>query len=267
MGNAGIQASMAGTSLRGALSGILNPSKAASSAMAELGLNFTDAQGKVLPLADIIEQLGPHAQDAGLFMQLFGQRAGPTMAALVTQGADALRGLQHELVNSAGTAEHLADVQMQGFNGAMREMKSAIEGLMIAIGESGLIEFMADLVRHVTSFVRVMSATNPEILKWGTIIAGAAAAIGPLVLGLGTLVAGIGAVIPVVGSLGLAITGLIAATGPIGLFIAATGAIIAAWTIWGDDMRELIGGAGERIGELLSGLYVKVMGTGTGMMG
>src|SRR5690606_7332351 len=138
-------------------------------------------------------------------------------------------------------------------------------GLMIAIAESGLIEFMADLVRHVTSFVRVMSETNPEILKWGTIIAGAAAAIGPLVLGLGTLVAGLGAVIPVVGSLGVAITGLIAATGPIGLFIAATGAIIAAWTIWGDDIRELIGGTVEWIGEVFTGLYEKVMGIWTGM--
>lgn len=265
MGNAGIQGSMAGTSLRGALSRILSPTTAATKAMEEAGLAFTDAQGRVIPLVDIIEQLGPHAENTGLFMELFGQRAGPAMAALVSQGSAALRDLTAELEDSAGTAQRIGDVQMQGFNGAMREMRSAIEGLMIAIAESGLIEFMADLVRHVTSFVRVMSETNPEILKWGTIIAGAAAAIGPLVLGLGTLVAGLGAVIPVVGSLGVAITGLIAATGPIGLFIAATGAIIAAWTIWGDDIRELVGGAVEWIGEAFTGLYEKVMGIWTGM--
>lgn len=265
MGNAGIQGSMAGTSLRGALSRILSPTTAVTKAMEEAGLSFTDAQGRVIPLADIIEQLGPHAENTGLFMELFGQRAGPAMAALVSQGSAALRDLTAELEDSAGTAQRIGDVQMQGFNGAMREMKSAIEGLMIAIAESGLIEFMADLVRHVTSFVRVMSETNPEILKWGTIIAGAAAAIGPLVLGLGTLVAGIGAVIPVVTSLGVAITGLIAATGPIGLFIAATGAIIAAWTIWGDDIRELIGGTVEWIGEVFTGLYEKVLGIWTGM--
>lgn len=265
MGNAGIQGSMAGTSLRGALSRILSPTTAATKAMEEAGLAFTDAQGRVIPLVDIIEQLGPHAENTGLFMELFGQRAGPAMAALVSQGSAALRDLTAELEDSAGTAQRIGDVQMQGFNGAMREMRSAIEGLMIAIAESGLIEFMADLVRHVTSFVRVMSETNPEILKWGAIIAGAAAAIGPLVLGLGTLVAGLGAVIPVVGSLGVAITGLIAATGPIGLFIAAAGAIIAAWTIWGDDIRELIGGAVEWIGEAFTGLYEKVMGIWTGM--
>ena len=265
MGNAGIQGSMAGTSLRGALSRILSPTTAATKAMEEAGLSFTDAQGRVIPLADIIEQLGPHAENTGLFMELFGQRAGPAMAALVSQGSAALRDLTAELEDSAGTAQRIGDVQMQGFNGAMREMKSAIEGLMIAIAESGLIEFMADLVRHVTAFVRALSETNPEILKWGTIIAGAAAAVGPLVLGLGTLVAGIGAVIPVVTSLGVAITGLVAATGPIGLFIAATGAIIAAWTVWGDDIRELIGGTVEWIGEVFTGLYEKVMGIWTGM--
>lgn len=265
MGNAGIQGSMAGTSLRGALSRILSPTDAAAGAMERAGLAFTDAQGRVLPLVDILEQLGPHAENTGLFMELFGQRAGPAMSALVSQGSDALRDLTAELEESGGTAKRIGDVQMQGFNGAMREMKSAIEGLMIAIAESGLIEFMADLVRHVTSFVRVMSETNPEILKWGTIIAGAAAAIGPLVLGLGTLVAGLGAVIPVVGSLGVAITGLIAATGPIGLFIAATGAIIAAWTIWGDDIREVIGGTVEWISETFTGLWEGVTEIFTGM--
>lgn len=198
MGNAGIQGSMAGTSLRGAISRILAPTKSMRSAMDEAGLAFTDASGKLLPLADIIEQLEPHAEDAGLFMELFGQRAGPAMAALVTQGSDAVRELTGELENSAGTASEIAAVQMEGFNGAMRELTSAFEGLQLAIADSGLIEWATQAVQAVTRWVQSMSQSNPEILKWGVIVGGLAAAVGPVVLVLGTLAAGIAAVgIPV----------------------------------------------------------------------
>ena len=89
MGNAGIQGEMAGTALRGAIGKILNPTKQAAGLMEEMGLQFVDANGK-LPLVDIIRALGPHAEDAGLFLQIFGQRAGPAMAALAGQGADSL---------------------------------------------------------------------------------------------------------------------------------------------------------------------------------
>src|SRR5690606_3252011 len=123
--------------------------KAMQTAMTEAGLSFTDAAGKLLPLDQIIQQLEPHADNAGLFMELFGQRAGPAMAALVSQGSDALREMTTELQNSAGTAERISAVQMEGFNGAMRELTSAFEGLQIAIAESGLIEWAAEAVKAV----------------------------------------------------------------------------------------------------------------------
>lgn len=194
MGNAGIQGSMAGTSLRGAISRVLNPTKAMASAMAEAGLSFTDTSGRLLPLADIIEQLEPHANNAGLFMELFGQRAGPSMAALVTQGADAIRGLAGELENSAGTAAEVSAVQMEGFNGAMRQLAAAFEALQIAIADSGLLDWAAEATEAVASWIQSMSETSPEILKWGAIVAGLAAAIGPVLIALGLLATGVAAI-------------------------------------------------------------------------
>ncbi len=52
MGNAGIQASMAGTSLRGAIVRLLNPSKEAEGILERLGITAVDAQGGLLPLVD-----------------------------------------------------------------------------------------------------------------------------------------------------------------------------------------------------------------------
>lgn len=159
MGNAGIQGSMAGTSLRGAISRVLSPTKQMRSAMQQAGLQFTNAQGRLLPLADIIGQLEPHAQDAGLFMELFGQRAGPAMAALVGQGSDELRRLDRDLQGSGGTAERVADAQMQGFEGAMRRMRSAAEGVAIAIGErlnpslQSMVNSFSDGASNLTGFI------------------------------------------------------------------------------------------------------------------
>lgn len=210
MGNAGIQASMAGTSLRGAISRILAPTKAMRGAMEEAGLSFTDAGGKLLPLADIIQQLEPHADNAGLFMELFGQRAGPAMAALVSQGSDALRELTTELDNSAGTADRIGAVQMEGFNGAMRELTSAFEGLQLAIATSGLLEFFTGMVNGLSGIIQNLSQTNPALLKWGTILAGVAAILGPLVLTIGLLVTAAAAISAPVLAAGAAIGATVA---------------------------------------------------------
>lgn len=247
MGNAGIQASMAGTSLRGAVSRILSPTKAMRTAMEEAGLSFTDASGKLLPLADIIQQLEPHADNAGLFMELFGQRAGPAMAALVSQGADAVRELTHELENSAGTATEIAAVQMEGFNGAMRALTSAFEGLQLAIADSGLLEWATEAVKAVTQWVQTISKTNPEMLKWGTIIAGVGAALGPVVFALGLLATGLAAISAPV----LAVTaGIAALTAGVVAFwpqIDAAGKAVNAFlTSINEGLRAAIDGAVQK---------------------
>lgn len=165
MGNAGIQGTMAGTSLRGAITRILNPTKQVSKAMKKAGLSFKDSKGKLLPLVEVVKRLEPHANDAGLFMQLFGQRAGPAMAALVSQGSGALQQLENELINSGGTAKRIADVQMQGFNGFRRIVGSVIEGMQIAIGEAlipaltRLGESLIPVIAAVTDFAE----KNPEL--------------------------------------------------------------------------------------------------------
>lgn len=150
MGNAGIQGSMAGTSLRGAMTRMLSPTKAVQKAMRRAGLQFKDTKGRLLPLADIIEQLEPHAEDAGLMMDLFGQRAGPAMAGLVSQGAGAVRKLTQELRDSEGMSAKAAAVQMEGWEGAKRAMWSAYEGFQIAFGNRA--------IKTLTPFIEKMTA-------------------------------------------------------------------------------------------------------------
>ena len=136
------------------------------------GLSFTDSAGRLKPLDQIIQALEPHGNDAGLMMELFGQRAGPAMAALVSQGSNALTNLQSELENSGGTAARIAGVQMEGFNGAMKSLKSAFEALQIAVGESGLLDFAAFLVVGLANLTRGIVDFVGEIVELAKAIYG-----------------------------------------------------------------------------------------------
>lgn len=268
MGGAGIQASMAGTSLRGAISRSLSPTKKMAGIMEEAGLSFTDAGGRLLPLADIIEQLEPHADNAGMMMELFGQRAGPAMAALVSQGSDELRGFTEELRNSAGTADRVSAVQMQGFNGAIRELSAAFEALQLAIADAGLLTVLADLVRGLSRLITRMNQASPETLKWATIIAAVAAALGPVLIGLGALLVGIGPVVSGIGGLVGIFKGLAVAVGaisaPFAILVAAiAGAAYLIWDNWetvGPWLKDLF----ASIGDVFEGVANVIVGLITG---
>jgi len=238
MGNAGIQGSMAGTSLRGALSRILNPTQQITKAMEKASLKFTDASGRLLPLSEIIQQLEPHANNAGLFMQLFGQRAGPAMAALVTQGSDSVRKLTQELENSGGIAKSVADVQMEGFNGALMRLKSVFEELQIAFANSGLLDFASELADRLTEVIRRISQADSEVLNMTFIFGGFAAAVGPVLIALGTLMT-------LLGGLTAPIAGIVVAA-------AAAGAAIVA--NWDDVVAYFTDGAGAQMWKDFTGI-------------
>jgi TP901 family phage tail tape measure protein len=195
LGNAGIQASMAGTSLRGAITALINPTSKTRDIMESLGITALDSSGNLLPLNEIIEQLETSGASTADMMGLFGQRAGPAMMALVEQGSTALRDLTKELDESGGTAERIAAIQMEGFNGKMTEMKSAIEGLLIAVGESGLLDFMTAFVGKIVSLIQGLTQTNPAVMTLITVLAGLLAIVGPIVLGLGMMLTALSAVI------------------------------------------------------------------------
>ena len=192
MGNAGIQGSLAGTSLRGAITRLLTPSNEAKDIMQELGLNVLDAEGNLVSMEEIVRQLEASGASTADMMEIFGLRAGPAMMALVSQGSEALVDLTADLENAGGTAEEVASIQMEGFNGAMTELKSAAEGLMIAIGDAGLLEAMTNLAEQTTVLTQNLASVDPELLKMATITAGVVAAVGPALIVIGKLVTLVG---------------------------------------------------------------------------
>jgi TP901 family phage tail tape measure protein len=178
LGNAGIQGSMAGTTLRGVITGLLNPTAEAAKILDELGVNAVDSSGQLIPLADIVEQLGDAGATTGELMQIFGQRAGPGLAALLSQGAGALREQTQLGLESAGTAADIASIQMEGLGGAVTELGSAFEGLKIALFESGGGDFAEDVVRKFTGMIQVLESAPSAVHTTAMGLGGVAAAVG-----------------------------------------------------------------------------------------
>jgi TP901 family phage tail tape measure protein len=218
MGNAGIQASMAGTSLRGIITRLLTPTDEAAAILQRLGVNALDSSGNLNSLADIIEQLEISGASTGEMMTIFGQRAGPAMAALVSQGADALREQTQAGLESAGTAANIAAIQMEGFQGAMIELSSAAEGLKIALFDSGVGDFAEMTVDGLTSVLRVLEGAPEPVQTFAGALLAASAATGLLGGGILLLLPKVALLQGALATWGL---GFSAVLGPLGLLAAA----------------------------------------------
>lgn len=186
----------AGTSFKTFLQRLVPQSESAAGAMNMLGLEFFEADGSMKSMAEVAQEL----QDAlaGLSEEarnevlttIFGADALRTAIGLANQGADGINRLSNAIRSASATEQ--AQARMEGFEGAVKELRSALEGLALAIAGSGLLEFMTDMVEGLTHVVRYLSDTNPEILRFGTAIAAAAAAIGPILIVLGTFTIALG---------------------------------------------------------------------------
>ena len=250
MGNAGFQGSLAGTSLRGALSRLLRPSGEAADIMQRLGVTVLDAQGELLPFIDILTQFETFGLSAADAMTIFGLRAGPAMLALVGQGSDALRQLTFEMENSGGTAERIARMQLDTFQGQMTLLTSAVDGLAISIG-STLVPILRKVVEFITPLVGGFTRWAEKNKGLATGITVTVGALGAFLLvgGLALVMAGILAA--AWGALGITFAGVagfasamwLAILGPVGLAIAGVAAIIAVAVILYkrfDAVRNLI---------------------------
>lgn len=228
LGNAGIQGSMAGTSLRGAMTKLLKPSEDAALTMKRLGINALDSEGNLKSFTEIVGELEDANIKTGDAMAIFGQRAGPAMMALVSQGSGALADMTEELKNSGGTAENIASIQMEGMSGAITEMKSAFEGLMIAISED-VLPIFTKLIDAVIPILQKFTKMPGPVKAIVVVVALLAAVMGPLLIAIGLM-------IPAIAAMSGVMAGLSLSMGPITIAIVAIAAAIAAgiliWKNW-----------------------------------
>jgi TP901 family phage tail tape measure protein len=175
LSDAGIQASRAGTTLRGIMVQLGEASK-------ELGFSMNDSNGQMRPMAELLDELIIKSGGTQNAIDMFGQRAGPGLVALLQQGTTKLRDFEEALKDSGGTAEIIAERQMQGLAGALTEARSALEGMLISFADIGILSAAEELVDKVTAkirqFTNASDETKQNIVKLLAVLAG----VGPALL-------------------------------------------------------------------------------------
>ena len=123
-----------------------------------------------------------------------------------------------------------------GLANSQRILKAELSDAAASLGVE-LLPVALELVNWLKSAMEWFKTLSPETRKWIVIIGGAAAALGPVVAGIGTLISVGGSLVGlitggagIVSSIGAVGAALAAAMGPIGWIILAVGALAAAWT-------------------------------------
>ena len=268
LGNVGIQASQAGTTLRAMVTRLAAPVGAAAKALDELGINAKDAQGNLRDVPQILSDVARAtdsmgtADRAGYLKAIFGEEPGAGMAELIAQqGTAGIEAFVEVLSSSMGEAAQVARVRADNIGGDLKGLRSAWEDVGISITETNKGP-IRDLIQNITKVTRSVSAwieANPELA--GTIakvaagmialatVGGAvtmtfASILSPLLFAkfamttLGIKVGGLGTALGWIAKTAIpwvagALKGLLVAMGPIGWGIAAiAGAAFLIYKYW-----------------------------------
>lgn len=190
MSNSGIQGSMAGTALRGALTSLLSPTKQATDVLASYGLTADDVNPQIHSLAEIIDTLNGVGISAGDTMTLFGDRAGSGMTKLLEAGRGGIEKYSDALKDCDGAAARMAETMESGPGAKLRELEGAVERANIAFGDliAEALTPAMDGARDLANWLSSLDeGTQKVIITTGLF----AASIGPATWAVGTLAGGV----------------------------------------------------------------------------
>ena len=165
LANNGIKGSQAGTALRRIISEIGATGKPVAEALKELA-------EKGLNLADAKDEVGRSAQSALL---------------VLAEGVDQIAPLTSEFENSAGAAKEMSDIMGDTAFGAGKRLESAMEGLGISVGEI-VAEAVVPMVEGIAELASKLNKASPSTKRFVVIMAGLAAAIGPVLFITGGMI-------------------------------------------------------------------------------
>jgi hypothetical protein len=225
MAKSNVKGSQAGTSLRRIISELGAGSEPVTEKIKQLA-----AAG--IGLADAKDEVGRSAQTALL---------------VLAGGVDKIDPMTKSLENSAGAAQQMADTMNNTTFGAMKSLQSAFEALMISVGQIISTAF-TPFIKVLTSVVQGLNAMPGPLKTIIVAVAALAAAAGPLIFIAGGLYRNFVVLAPILMKVGaamrfVAIQGMRALIGPIGLVVAAVAALSAAAIYVGYNFKAFKGTA------------------------
>lgn len=149
----------------------LTPSSVeAAAAMEELGFNAYDAQGRMKPLQQIVDELAAGMaklsteQDRNKArIAIFGTDA-ERMAAALMNNRNTMRQVTEETIRNTDVASKAA-MANSGLEGSTKRLKSAFEELGVTIGEAGLTQAQITFVDFLTTSISGVANLEGNIWK------------------------------------------------------------------------------------------------------
>jgi hypothetical protein len=211
---------------------------------------------------DSLHKAGVNQQQMTFYMEAMASDATALIPLLANSGAE-----MNRLGDAAQSAGSIMDsdaiAASQRFGTSLTALQQAMQGLKDRFAVT-LMPVMASLMDLVAT--KVVPAADMAIVKFGEFMDFMQGLPGPVLEAVAVIGAALGVGGPILIGVGLvskAIGVLVAATGPIGLFIAAATLIIAAWQMWGDDIIRIVGQAADFITTAFNDAVTAVTAFGT----
>ncbi len=182
LGNVGIKGSMAGTALKNSFVNLASPASKGAKVLEELGINVQDSAGNMLPMQDIMMNLGKEAKKLSqvkrieAFSAVFGKIA---MAGAINLEKAVTSGdfdkMLTNLQNSEGVAKKMAKIRMDSTEGSITQLMSAVEGIAIAFGTilTPILRTVAEALTGITPIIQTFIKENKDLIEIIGLVAGA----------------------------------------------------------------------------------------------
>lgn len=193
LSNAGIKASQAGTSLRGILLDLTDPTEEVSNMLARLGVHMSDLDPASHSLIDIFGRLAQAELSAGETTRIFGLRHSAAAVQLINN-VDALQRLTKANEESALATQENANIIRESLAVSFKTFTSAVQEAVLAVGrDGGLQGALKGILSTATDLVRILSGDEKAIASASVAMKALAAATeGALVAGVAYASIGVG---------------------------------------------------------------------------
>lgn len=207
MNDASLKGSSGGTALKNMLSKLAKPTKAGAEAFKKMGLEMVefgeDGAKRMRPVQSIVEEINEELNKiddplkrAKKQEEWFGQIGSKGFSAVVARSDKQSKMSDEELAERSvdsfmagseaveGAAERMAKARLKGVAGAMTQLGSASEGLVLELFDKSLMapieEVITDITEGISGIVQVMQA-----LSNGEDLDGLEEQFGPVIVGIG----------------------------------------------------------------------------------
>ncbi|WP_439099912.1 phage tail tape measure protein [Blautia wexlerae] len=247
MGNAGIKASQAGTSMRSIMTNLTGDVKLSGAAIGDVTIAATNADGSMRSLSAILADCRvafggmTEAEKANNAETLVGKNAMSGFLALMNAAPEDIEKVSGAVNNCKDAAKNMADTMQDNLEGQLTILKSQLQELAISFGDL-LMPAVRSIVSGLQGMVDVLNAMPDGVKQVIMIIALLAAALGPVLIIIGKVISAVGTIMTIVPKLAGVINTVKTAFGalnavmlanPIAIVIAAIAALVAAFVyLW-----------------------------------